>query len=159
MDIRDTALRFLANRDRTSREVREHLIGKGFDERDAVTLIQELKDWNYINDRSYAEKYFRYAGRKGRSVYRMKQELLQKGIAASDLEEALHLWEEEEGSLVQRDIREARREALKINGGVAADEKTAARIGRRLGSLGYSAELIYKVLEECRKGRLEDGTD
>ena len=159
MDIRDTALRFLANRDKTCREVREHLIGKGFDERDTDTLIQELKDWNYINDRSYAEKYFRYAGRKGRSVFRMKQELLQKGIAAADLEAAMHLWEEEEGSLVQRDLREARREALKITGGVAADEKTAARLGRRLGSLGYSAELIYKVLEEGRKGRIKDGTD
>ena len=159
MDIRDTALRFLANRDRTCREVREHLIGKGFDESSAVKLMQELKDWNYINDRSYAEKYFRYAGRKGRSVFRMKQELLQKGIAAADLEAAMHLWEEEEGSLVQRDLREARREALKITGGVAADEKTAARLGRRLGSLGYSAELIYKVLEEGRKGRIKDGTD
>jgi regulatory protein len=159
MDIRDTALRFLANRDRTCREVREHLIGKGFDESSAVKLMQELKDWNYINDRSYAEKYFRYAGRKGRSIYRMKQELLQKGIAVADMEEALHRWEEEEGSLIQRDIREARREALKITGGMAADEKTTARIGRRLGSLGYSAELIYRVLEECRKGRVEDGTD
>ena len=159
MDIRDTALRFLANRDRTCREVREHLIGKGFDESSAVKLMQELKDWNYINDRSYAEKYFRYAGRKGRSIYRMKQELLQKGIAVADMEEALHRWEEEEGSLIQRDIREARREALKITGGMAADEKTTARIGRRLGSLGYSSELIYRVLEECRKGRVEDGTD
>lgn len=159
MDIRDTALRFLANRDRTCREVREHLIGKGYDEGGADKLIQELKDWNYLNDRSYAEKYFRYAGRKGRSIYRMKQELLQKGIPFADLEEALRLWEEEEGSLVQRDIREARKEALEITRGLATDEKTAARIGRRLGALGYSAELIYKVLEECRKGRLEDGAD
>ena len=121
--------------------------------------MQVLLDCNYIHDRSYAEKYFRYAGRKGRSIYRMKQELLQKGIAVADMEEALHRWEEEEGSLIQRDIREARREALKITGGMAADEKTTARIGRRLGSLGYSAELIYRVLEECRKGRVEDGTD
>ncbi len=61
----------------------------------------------------------------------MKQELLQKGIPFADLEEALRLWEEEEGSLVQRDIREARKEALEITRGLATDEKTAARIGRR----------------------------
>jgi regulatory protein len=159
MDIRDTALRFLANRDRTCREVREHLMGKGFGKEETDDLILELVTWNYLNDQAYAEKYYRYAGRKGRSIYRMKQELIQKGVSSQDMEEALNRWEEEEGPLDRRDSDTAWKEAVKITGGNPADEKMIARVGRRLHGLGYSSEVIFRILEQCRKGWKNHGTD
>ncbi len=158
MDLHELALRFLAGRSRTCREVLERLMSKGAGREEAEAVIQELRERHWLDDVSYGEQYFRVAGEKGRSVCRMKQELFRRGVSREDVREALERWEEEAGSTAQRDMETALREARKLAGGEVPDQKTGARIARRLSGLGYSSAVITKVLARCRQAREEEGS-
>ena len=43
---------------------------------------------------------------------------------------------------------------MRVTDGACPDEKTAAKIARRLSSKGYSSDVIYKVIGQIRKQEL-----
>lgn len=156
MDARESALRFLSYRDRTSMEVKKHLLEKGYEKEEIESVAEELAQWSYINDGEYAGKYFQYVEKKGRSIGRMRKELQMKGVCTEDINRGLHLWEEVAGSLAGREYEAAKQQAMKISDGKLGDPKTSGKIARRLSSLGYPSQLIYQILGECQRGSVRD---
>lgn len=76
----DSALKYLASRDRTCQEMKKYLSEKGFSAEEIQHAINYLLDMNYLNDEVYAEKYIQYAILKGKGIIKIKNELRQKGI-------------------------------------------------------------------------------
>lgn len=151
MNIYDAAMNKLSTRSRTVWELEQYLKQKGFENEEIDRLIDEFKDFGYINDNNYCHEYFRYAFGKGKSKFRVFNELKQKGIAGDVISIAFDNYEEPVDEKVI-----ARREAEKIlsaEGGLKEapiSEKIIARIGRRLSSKGFSAGLIYEIIGDLR---------
>lgn len=81
INCRDYALRLIEFRDRTEKEIRDKLLDKGYDENQADEEIEFLKNYGYVNDLRYAERFTSDAiNLKKWGKIRIRTELLRKGI-------------------------------------------------------------------------------
>lgn len=152
--IRDHSLHYLTYRDRTVQEMKQHLRQKGFDAAQIEEEIEALRQLHLLDDRRFCQLYMESSFAKGRGLLRIRRELQQKGVSAFDWEDALHDFEKE----WQCDItEEERKRAMQMGEQMIreneADEKSIARLGRRLRTLGYETSLIYDVIHHIRGGK------
>ena len=147
-DCHDTALSYLEHRARSASEVKAHLVSKGFGEEEIEEELNHLKELRYVDDARYCGDYIRYGAGKGRGPVRLQHELAEKGVDAGLIREAL---EESFDRQTERDaaIKEARKLLKEQNG--RPDEKTLAKIGRKLNSLGYHSDVIYEIIRKIGK--------
>ena len=84
------ALHFLSYRARSEKEMRTYLANKGYEEPQIERVIARLKEENLIDDLDFAQNWLDSRQRHHpRSQSVMKYELRQKGVAESEIEEAL----------------------------------------------------------------------
>ena len=79
-DIRESAMKFIAHRAKTSAQVLEHLTEEGYSREEAEKQIREMKELRYIDDAGYAFNYMEYAFEKGRAFERARIELEERGV-------------------------------------------------------------------------------
>ena len=94
-----------------------------------------------MDDSDYCLRYFDYAFAKGRGILRIKRELEEKGVDSQTIQIALEDYEPEES-----EFDRAAEQAEKIVQGKEIDDRLLAKIGRRLGSMGYASHVIYQVI-------------
>lgn len=156
-DPRETALAYLSYRARTAEEVRKHLKEKGFGADEAEETLIFLQDDNFIDDNNYCKLYIEYAIEKGRGPLRIAGALAEKGVAAeivrAELEECLDSETERELAMTQAekffDVPGKGEDQEENHQRV--DERTLARLGRRLAAQGFHANVIYDVLAKFRR--------
>ena len=156
MDIRDKmfekaaekAAAYVNIKPRTALQVRRYLIDKGYEEDIVSQVIEQLKEYRYIDDMEFASMYFRYGFEKGRGVGRIKRELSEKGVSSDVIDMAYEALED-----VPDQTEMAMEIAHSMLIGIDMDEmdydakrKLQAKIGRRLMSRGFSSEITYKVI-------------
>ena len=89
------AVRFLGRRDRSVREVQQHLRAKGWDGSACTKTVTRLKQEGLLGDRVLASKWIDYRGRTApRSRRVMIQELQQRGIARAIIHQAVATMDE-----------------------------------------------------------------
>lgn len=77
---RECALTLLEYRDRTEKEMRQKLQEREYEPQEIEETLSFLKEYRYINDAEYAEKYIRvYSSRK--STRQIRCDLERKGVA------------------------------------------------------------------------------
>lgn len=75
-------LRFLSYRDHSEKEMINKLVQKGHNYDYTVSACEKLKDYGYINDLRFAERFAEnLINRKGMSIRGIKTELYRKGIS------------------------------------------------------------------------------
>lgn len=157
MDIRDAALRYLENRMRTRWEMKKRLTEKGFDQEEISETMEWLAQSGYIDDAAYGCEYIRYGFEKGRSINRIRLELMDRGLSGEDIEKAAYAYEDEyEIDIMESEYERAMAQGKKIADINGTDEKALAKMGRRLSSLGYSGNIIYKVVGHYKNSGGED---
>lgn len=137
------AMRFLAAKMYTSREIFDRLRRKGYSTEEAEEIVSELICEGLLDDVRYAEFYIADSiniGYKG--IYRIKQELLRKGVAGSIIDRAI--------SNAEIDSRDALREFVNRRLSVTEIEtrKDYERFRTMLARRGYSLGEINEVLSE-----------
>ena len=160
----ETAYAFLANRMRTTEEVRRHLESRGYDADEIRDAVNELIGMRYLDDYLFAFRYYEYNREKKRGVLRAERELLEKGI---DKETARNA---KEDFLYEQKVDEfgdaleiAKKEVFvpsDIYGGAPRvremDDRLAAKIARKLESKGFSRGDIFRVLDRIRRESKSD---
>lgn len=147
-DCRDAALRYLEHRERSKREVRSHLVSKGFHEDEIEEELKYLEEFHYVDDARYCCNYIDYGIGKGRGPVRLRYELTEKGVDSRLIQVLL---EERFDRDTEKAAAMKEAEKLLTSGPEAPDEKTLAKIGRKLASLGYHTEIIYDLIGRLRK--------
>lgn len=79
-DATERALRSLAYRAHSEKEIIEKLEKSGFDERDIAEAMQKLTDYALVDDQDFARQWALSRARRGVGPRRITQELRQKGI-------------------------------------------------------------------------------
>ena len=143
---RQSALRKLAARERTEKEILDYLREAGCSTDEASEIIAEFKSW----------RYYEYARNKGRASARIARELMQKGISMEMCRQVL----EECGEEGHGDRQSALEVGMKmaygqIELGKTVDQKFLARVGRRLAGLGYDSGTCYYVMNMIKSSSRE----
>jgi regulatory protein len=151
--IRDIALKHLQYRERSTKEVVDHLKSKGYQEEDIEETIGFLKEFGYINDERYGEIYINYGIAKGWGPIKLKHGLKEKGISPELMEaifENHEIYEREKDLAMGQAMKILDRMGMESNSKQELNEKHLAKIGRRLAALGYRTHTVYGVLGELK---------
>ncbi len=152
MDINDAALRFLERRNRTKKEMKDHLAEKGFSKDDIGQCISYLENSCYLDDQRYCGEYLRYSFAKGWGKKKIAANLARLGISGEEIEEASRSYEEENGvDLSEEEIKRAFRQAEKLAAASAKEDNFPAKLGRKLAYLGYDTETVYRIVGKYMK--------
>jgi regulatory protein len=149
------AYRLLAVRDRSERELRTKLTGKGFEKIETEAVLAKLREQGYLNDASFAGQWaWNLAVNRLQGDLRIELSLRDKGISEALAREALararrEIGEEEAlGRLIEGYLKGRKLSAL--------DEKEKRRLMQRLMGRGFPAGLIYGVIKKRQEESRHD---
>ena len=138
---RNSAAALLSGRMYTCKELFNRLLRKGIEESIAEQVVEEFVRAGYLDDRRFAELYIADAvNLNAKGMFRIRQELFQKGISGSILDEAFAETEADSGAALEAYVRQRN---LCDNIHSRRDlEKLKARLARR----GYTMKEINQCL-------------
>ena len=139
------AFKYLSYRDRSKKEIAEHLAKKGHTASIVQAILQDLENLNYINDHRFASEWSRWRievknfGRK-----RLRHELIAKGVSTHIIEstlDTLYNFHPEQGLALAC----ANKKLASLHG--VEPEKKTRRLAQYLQRRGFSADIIYETLK------------
>jgi len=142
--VREKALRYLSFRNRSVKELKTFLLGKGYGPEVVSRTLNRLEAVGLLDDRAFAKAWAEVRVKsKGMGEKLLERELRQKGIKKEAIREAVEgLGDEEERAL---SLALARVERLK-----GLDKETAKRrLAGFLQRKGYSGEVVYDVVRKA----------
>lgn len=150
MDVRERAIYYLDIKPRTKYQVKKYLLNKGFSEEKVEHVIEELKEYGYINDLNYSIMYFEYGFEKGRGRYRIEKELSQRGVSEEIIKEAYNASDNKPDEFdIAMTIAEDMVSGIDVKElGYEEKRRLKAKIGRKLLARGFSIEDIYKITDK-----------
>ncbi len=137
------AASYLSSRMHTCKETVDFLIRKGIDEETAEDVVGEFCAAGILDDADYARCYVHDAVNiNAKGEYRIKQELLRKGVAGSVIDKALAEFREEAGDRLEEYVR--RRYGDTVFTDRREIEKAKAHLARR----GYGFDDIRRCFDK-----------
>ncbi len=161
----DAALAKLNYSMRTARELRKSLLELDFDPEEVDSVIEELKEYRYLDDERYAIEFYKKCRRKNWSLERIIRGLGEKGIGRDTAEDMLGRFFESDEFQDTGLEEDERTVALKVGmdlydkhiaRGKEVNDSFLGRVARRLGSLGYDTGTCWYVIGKIRDLRKED---
>ena len=141
----DKALTHISATQKTEKQMREFLQGKGYLPAVVEYVVEKLHSYNFLNDGQYAEAYVEsLSERKGSKLLRM--ELRGKGISEVEIDAALDTLPAEREEETAKVLLE------KYMRGKVCDKTTLQKACRYLLGKGYDYEVVRSVLSsfgEC----------
>jgi len=137
-DAYDRALRALHHRDRTEREIDEHLRDRGFSEDERAEALVALRRTGLVNDQRFAGARAARLAERGEGNALIRARLAAAGIPNEAVQEALAALDDE-GTRARRIVERRGR-----------SQKTA----RYLGGKGFADDVVRSVIAEDRDGEL-----
>ncbi len=135
----DKALTHISLAQKTEKQVRDFLNGKGYLPAVVEYVIEKLRSYNFLDDGAYAESYVESAAkRKGGRLIRM--ELKSKGVSEEEIDNALENLDEEQ------EIQTAVGILQKYMRGKTADAPTLQKAFRYLMGKGFAYDVVKSAL-------------
>lgn len=150
---RECALSLLEYRDRTEKEMRQKLKEREYEPQEIEEALSFLKEYHYIDDAEYTQKYIRvYSSKK--SSRQIRCDLEKKGIAGELTERYL----EESPVDEERQIR-----AYLMKKGCTPGERMDAAVYRKITAAlcrkGYAYDTIRRVVDRLCGAQSWDDLD
>ena len=141
-DIRLAAMNFLARREHTLRELQQKL-KKRFPSEDLVAVeLQRLAQENLQSDARFAQSFVRERANRGYGLIRVRQEMIDRGLAAAEINGALECVEIDWSAVAQEVYRK------KFGELAATDLKEKARRVRFMEYRGFDRDCYQDLLKE-----------
>jgi len=86
---RAAALDALSRRDHSSAELREKLLGKGYDATVVADLVERLRSEKFLDDGRYLENFVAYHAGRGQGPNRVRAKLRDPGLPGAEIDAAL----------------------------------------------------------------------
>jgi regulatory protein len=153
VSARNVALRYLATRPRTVREVRDKLRDREFSDAEIARVIEELKHSGLLDDEEFARLYIRNAlTLKPSGELLLRRRLLLLGVEKQIVERAL-CDTIRTGDRVEQASRAAEtflKRSAKARGG-ESPEKMRQRLSTYLARRGFSWDAIEEILKKTSR--------
>ncbi|MCK4800239.1 regulatory protein RecX [Candidatus Parcubacteria bacterium] len=141
------AMKLISLRKRSAFEIKERLRKKKFEEDVIEEVLQELKNYKYLNDEEFAEAYINdRINFNPRGRFLIKKELNKRGIAENIIERKMEelLSEEKEVESAKKMAEKKLRTINNKTDKIKVDQK----IRSYLQSKGYSFDIINLVVKQ-----------
>jgi regulatory protein len=149
MSAKDCAVKLLAVRDRSEKEIRSKLSEKEYSEEETEEAIAFCREYGYINDERYAAHFVHDACEiKKFGKTRIKNELKRKGVAQETVEEALSEIENEDELLISEMKR-------RFSDADFSDEKVKRRVLGFFVRRGFSVRDVIHAMGESEEDCFE----
>ncbi|MCP5141665.1 MAG: regulatory protein RecX [Gammaproteobacteria bacterium] len=139
-EVRDAAIRLLARREHSRRELGVKLAGRGVSSGLVETALDELADQGLQSDIRYAESYARQRCERGYGPHRLRAELRERGVADGLIASALNALE------VDWFERATQVRAKRFGAGQPEDFRAAARQRQFLEYRGFPGDIVREVV-------------
>ena len=144
--VRRAAMDLLARREHGRVELTRKLRSRGAADELIEVALDRLAEEGLLSETRYLEAFVSYRARAGYGPLRIREELTQRGLARSDIEQALR----DSGIDWREQLEDTWRR--KFAGELPTDARERARQGRFLSYRGYPLDLIGRLL----RGALDD---
>ena len=144
----EKALNYIAKYTKTKKELKDYLIKKAFTSENADFAINKLEEYNFVNDKLYAENYIKYNTSKGKKFF--VYELKKKGINENIINEVLENYNDE------NELKFAITQAKKYLKNKEITEKTINGLYSNLSYKGFSFENIKNALKYIKDNEGEN---
>ncbi|HZX52236.1 MAG TPA: recombination regulator RecX [Pseudomonas sp.] len=144
--VRRAAMDLLARREHGRVELTRKLRSRGAADELIEAALDRLAEEGLLSETRYLEAFVSYRARAGYGPLRIREELTQRGLARSDIEQALR----DSGIDWREQLEDTWRR--KFAGELPTDARERARQGRFLSYRGYPLDLIGRLL----RGALDD---
>ena len=143
IECKEYALRILSFKDRTEAEMRKKIREKGYDENNEEEVIEFLKEYGYINDLRYAQKFASDAQNlKKWGRLRIEKELSVRGIPREIIYEVT-----EENDACEEDILNSEMKK-RFSGVDFSNKKERARVFSYFARRGFSSGEIFGAMNK-----------
>ncbi len=137
------ALFLLKIRDRSSGEIKDKMVRKGFSSEEVKKAVDTLFEHQFLNDEKFAKSYVRsQIGRKPRGKYQLAAKLKKLHIDNEIIENTFNGLEIDETALAKLSAENW----LRKHGSVP-QEKIFGKLGRYLVGQGFGWEAVRKILD------------
>lgn len=146
LNAKNYAYRILGQRMYSCKEIRDKLNARSYTDEIIQEVIENLKGYGYLNDKTYAQEWIQSRMRsnpKGKNV--LRQELIRKGIEPSIIDEVLS--QELDGASEEDAALELARRKFRLY----KNDKSADTIRKLQGILfrrGFNSEIVRKVIKQ-----------
>lgn len=140
LDIETAAVRLLSQNEHSVAQLTKKLCAKGFDEEPVQQVLADLVERNLLSDRRFAEQYLSFRSQKGFGPVRIAQEMREKGIDESLVDEVFSESEPDWESLLVRALRK------KFGLSPVLNYNDRAKRARFLEYRGFPVSMIRKKL-------------
>ena len=140
--MRATAMNLLARREHSTRELRDKLLARGFEDGEITPALQTLSREGLLSDERFTESFIHSRMERGSGPVKIRAELRQRGVT----DEVIANWLDERDR-VWLERAEAVR-CKKFGSALPVDYKEKARQARFLQYRGFSAEQTRQVLRD-----------
>ena len=136
---------YIAKMPKTEKNIRDYLAKKGYEELVINSVIDKMKEYNYIDDVAYAKEYLQSV--KDMGVNKIRYNLLKRGIKKNVVDTILCDYDDSRD--VMLDI------AKKFMKDKEYSMENFAKLSRRLASKGFEYDKISSIIRVLR----EDNAD
>jgi len=138
------AINYINTAFKTAKQLRDYLNKKGYDKLTVDYVIDKLKEYNFLNDRNFAETYVNtYRNKYGKNM--LKNKLFEKGIAKNIIEEVLEDFETEESTIDKLLIKKIGNKNL--------DNELTTKCMRFLAGRGFSFDEINLAIRRYKEDK------
>lgn len=142
---KESAIKIIERSYKTEKEIRDKLKQKGYEEKQINNSIDFLKEYNFINDNTYAKAFIKdKLSFKGSQ--KIKYDLMKKGIAKDIIEENLIKVDKNEEKEVALNVGRKKYESIRRK--ESDNYKLSGKLYRFLISRGYAYDIVKDVVKE-----------
>jgi regulatory protein len=135
-DIEQAALRLLAVREHSTAELARKLDSRDFPPDEIGALLKRFEAAGYLDDQRYTELYLEMRARKGFGPCKIRQELLERGIASDIVSD----WVDDRDPRWRKQMAEVAMQKFGV-----LTERTQKELGRRARFLEYRGFPTYLI--------------
>ena len=145
MKCKNSALRIIERAIKTEKEIREKLVLKEYDDEAIERTIKFLREYNFINDESYARMYVRDKS-KGQGKNKIKYSLIRKGLDEEVILDEISKIDDEEEEEIAYEMALKKYNILSKR--ESDDYKLSQKLYRFLISKGYGYDVSSRVIKK-----------
>ncbi|CAI3552955.1 MAG: recombination regulator RecX [Clostridium neonatale] len=142
---KESAIKIIERSYKTEKEIRDNLKQKGYEEKQINNSIDFLKEYNFINDNTYAKAFIKDK-LSSKGSQKIKYDLMKKGIAKDIIEENLIKVDKNEEKEVALNVGRKKYESIRRK--ESDNYKLSGKLYRFLISRGYAYDIVKDVVKE-----------
>ena len=149
LEIKGYVINLVSLYPRTTSEIRRKLIDKGYQKEDIDQSIRELEKKEYLDDRSYAQKWIKQT-LKNRPCGKIlcKSQMLKRGLPEDIIDQELEEnYSDEREFAVAKKVTQEKIDILSTRKNISQD-KLKNKLAFFLKNKGFSTSTIFEIIEE-----------